>query len=115
MSPDILTFSSISVVPDTSCWRAITTSSFACSRMVNEVLVSMSASRRGARSRNRRAKYASCRNHLDLGAAGLVLGELECLDRVFERKLARQQRTHVDAARRQVLDRPVEFDAPAKG
>jgi len=29
--------------------------------------------------------------------------------------LARQQRPHVDAVRRQVVDRPVEFDAPAEG
>ena len=33
---------------------------------------------------------------------------------VLQRILARQQRPHVDAARRQIVDRPVELDAPAE-
>jgi hypothetical protein len=32
-------------VPETSCWRAITTSSLGCRRIVKEVLVNMPASR----------------------------------------------------------------------
>src|SRR5437016_14410534 len=33
---------------------------------------------------------------------------------VLERKPPREQRTHIDASRRQILDGPIEFDAPAE-
>src|SRR6516225_1831518 len=55
------------------------------------------------------------RHHLDLGALRLVLRELERLDGVAQRKLAADQGPDVDATRRQIVDRPVELDPPAKG
>src|SRR3954454_18251216 len=53
-------------------------------------------------------------DQLYLGALRLVLRELERLDGVLQRKLSRQQRPHVYAARRQVIDGPVELNAPAE-
>src|SRR6266566_9519499 len=53
-------------------------------------------------------------NELHFGALRLVLRELEGLYRVAQRKLPREQRPDVDPARGDVLDRPVELDAPAE-
>src|SRR5450755_524478 len=117
MRPEILTFSSISVVPETSCWRAITTSSLGCSRIVKEVLVSMpfsGPSVEGTGTSQTCGGYSSRRDHLDFGAARLVLGKLECLDRILQGKLSRQEWSYIHAARRQVVDGPIELNAPAE-
>ena len=53
-------------------------------------------------------------NELHFGALRLVLRELEGLYRVAQRKLPREQRPDVDPVRGDVLDRPVELDAPAE-
>src|SRR5207253_6154811 len=53
-------------------------------------------------------------NELHFGAFRLVLRELEGLYRVAQRKLPREQRPDVDPVRGDVLDRPVELDAPAE-
>ena len=44
----------------------------------------------------------------------LSLASANACDGILQRELAGQQRPHVDAARRQVVDRPVELDAPAE-
>ena len=70
--------------------------------------------------RMKRVDRVQCRvhvlrdDHLDLGALVLVGRRGERRHGVLQRILARQQRPHVDPARRQVVDRPVELDAPAE-
>src|SRR5215813_9748631 len=53
-------------------------------------------------------------DELHLGALRLVLGERKRFYRFRQRKLAGKQRADVDAPRGDVLDRPVELDAPAE-
>src|SRR5690348_10582132 len=140
ISPDTVTFSSIRTVPDTSCARAITTSSLGCRRMVSEVLVSIgilpllrkrsrhfrrlrlsSVHEGNSRQPGRSAAgwvmgemdpWASGSHQLHLRAARLVARELERLDGARQRKLTREQRRDVDATRGDVFHGPVELDAP---
>ena len=72
---------------------------------------------RGTRRATLRASVGDRRyahDDLDFGALVLVGRRAERRDGILQRILARQQRPHVDAARRQVVDRPVELDAPAE-
>src|SRR5690242_9540078 len=140
----MVTSSSMSWVPPTSCERAMMTSSLGCKRMVSDARVSMTPpsielqrSRLAAKCPALRAHdpstgmiRRSCKrprsqddlheapwsgaDHLHLGALVLVRRRVEGLDRIGERVLAGQQRPHVDSTRREILHGPVELDAPAE-